>query len=398
MNFKKNKIAKALLMVGALSAGTAQAEIVFNGFASIVGGTVSTDALKSDGNGGTIPDDFNGYEDGSFDFSQDSLLALQASSDLGNGLSVTAQILARGENDWDPSFEWAYIAYEATDNLRLLAGRQRVPFYMYSDFLDVSYAYPWITPPQDVYSLAFDTFDGLAAIYTTNFGEFDTTFHAIYGGNKNEMIISGETVESPKFENMMGMSVTVNRDWLTLRAAYFQADMDIPLQNDGLGYLSDAWSATPYSDVASEFVIEGNSGEFLELGFQIDYNNFIIVGEYTDLTVDETPIAGGESMYIMGGMRFDDMLVHVTLGATDKALDNFISHVPTGADPALDGLIAGTQGYIDDAKNEASYVTLGLRWDFHDSAALKFEYTSYSDDINSDNDAGLFRTALVTVF
>ncbi len=41
---------------------------------------------------------------------------------------------------------------------------------------------------------------------------------------------------------------------------------------------------------------------------------------------------------------------------------------------------------------------LGARYDFHDSAALKFEYTDFSDDNNSNNDAGLFRVALVTLF
>ena len=66
--------------------------------------------------------------------------------------------------------------------------------------------------------------------------------------------------------------------------------------------------------------------------------------------------------------------------------------------PSLDALIDPTNAFTDSQISESNYVTLGLRWDFHDSAALKFEYTSYSDDLNSNNDAGLFRTALVTVF
>lgn len=379
-------IHKAMILSSAIMAGNTHAEIAFNGFASIVGGVTSS----SD-------ETLYGYDD-SFDFSQNSLLALQASTDLGEGLSVTAQILSRGNDAWDTGFEWAYIAYEVNDNLRILAGRQRVPFYMYSDFLDVSYAYPWVTPPEGVYSLPFDTFDGLAAIYTTSFGEFDTTFHATYGGNKDEAQLAGETIESPKFDNLVGMSITATREWLTLRGAYFQSGLNVPLENADLAALHTAWSGTPYLDVANEFIVEDDSAEFIEVGFQIDYNNFIIVGEYTDLTVDGTPILNEESMYIMGGMRIDNMLVHLTVGATDGKLNNFISHVPTGITPEFDELITGTEGYIDVSKEETSYVTLGLRWDFHDSAALKFEYTSYSDDLNSTNDAGLFRTAFVTVF
>jgi len=112
-------IHKVLILSSAILAGNSQAEITFNGFASIVGGvTTSSD------------EQLYGYDD-SFNFAPDSLLALQASSDLGDDLSVTAQILARGEDDWDPDFEWAYVAYDASDNLRILAGRQRVPFYIH---------------------------------------------------------------------------------------------------------------------------------------------------------------------------------------------------------------------------------------------------------------------------
>ena len=80
---------------------------------------------------------------------------------LGDDWAVTTQFVARGSNAWDLEAEWAYISFDASDERRLLFGRQRAPFYMYSDFLDVSYAYHWIKPPSGVYSLPFDVFDGI---------------------------------------------------------------------------------------------------------------------------------------------------------------------------------------------------------------------------------------------
>ena len=184
-------IHKALVLSSVIMAWNTQAEITFNGFASIVGGvTTSSDET------------LYGYDD-SFDFAQGSLFALQATSDLDNVLGVTAQIVSRGSEDWDPTFEWAYISYEATDELRLLAGRQRAPFYMFSDFLDVSYAYSWITPPTGVYDLIFDTFDGLGAIYNTNFGDFDSTFQFLYGRNNDELNAFGEQVDAD-FKGLLG--------------------------------------------------------------------------------------------------------------------------------------------------------------------------------------------------
>ncbi len=379
-------IHKALILTSSIMASNVQADVAFNGFASIVGGlTTSSDEL------------LGGYDD-SFDFSQDSLLALQASSDLADGLSITAQVLARGSDDWDTSFEWAYVAYDATDNLRFLVGKQRVPFYMYSDFLDVSYTYPWITAPEGVYSVAFDTFDGIGAIYTTNVGSFDASLHVIYGGNNSEMFVMNENVQAD-FNDLAGVSLTLTRDWLTLRAAYIQTELNIPVPDSDQGLeltgLINAWESQGYSNIAADMEVSEDTGSFVELGFQIDYENFLVIGEYTELTLDDTIMANEDSMYVLAGYRFDDMLVHVTYGENENSQSRMTGGIN---DPAVADLIAGTDALTDSLSKEFSYVTLGLRWDFHDSAALKFEYTSYSDDLDSNEDAGLFRTALVTVF
>jgi len=374
-------IHKALVLTSAIITGNVQAEVTFNGFASIVGGVTTSSSEQ-----------LYGYND-SFDFSEGSLVALQASSDLGEGLSVTAQILARGADDWDTGFEWAYIAYDASDNLRILAGRQRVPFYMFSDFLDVSYAYPWITPPQGVYSVAFDTFDGLGAIYSSSVGSFDTSLHVIYGGNTSEFDIGDETVK-PDFNDLAGVAITLTRDWLTLRAGYVQTEMNIDVQASKP--LIQGWQGAGFPDVAADIEVSKDTGSFLELGFQIDYENILVIGEYTELNLDGTTLPNQDSFYVLAGYRFDNILAHVTYGVDDDSRGRITAGVPVVA-PLLPLLIP-TNGLTDSQSNEASYITLGLRWDFHDSAALKFEYTSYSDDLNSVNDAGLFRTALVTVF
>jgi len=375
-------IHKALVLSSVIMAGSTQAEITFNGFASIVGGitTSSDETLYS-------------YDD-TFNFAPDSLLALQASSDLGEGLSVTTQILARGENDWDPDFEWAYIAYNASDDLRILAGRQRVPFYMYSDFLDVSYAYPWIEPPAGVYSLQFSTFDGIGAMYNTSIGSFDSSVHLIYGGNTTDLSIAG-ALQNSRLKNLMGGAWTLTRDWLTLRAAYFQADMfiDVP----PIEPLAAGWAAAGFPEIGDKLKVDDDKGAFTELGFQIDYNNILVIGEYTLLELNDTLLADeANSYFLMGGYRFDNILVHATYGWDDSSKSRITNGVPEIA-PLLPLLIP-TNGQTDGEASDSSYITLGLRWDFHDSAALKFEYTSYSDDLNSNNDAGLFRTALVTVF
>ena len=372
-----------LAVTSALLSGSLHAEIHLSGFASIVGGvTTSSD------------DSLYGYDD-KFDFKQGSLFAIQASSDLENGLGVTVQLTAKGQDDWDPEFKWAFLSYDVNDNLRVLAGRQRAPFYMYSDFLDVSYAYPWISPPNGVYDLIFDTFDGLGAIYNTTLGDVDASFHAIYGRNTDEIKAFGETT-TPDINGMTGLASTFTYDWLTLRASYFVAEVTIPF-ND-LSALSGGWQQAGQTEIANNTLIAEDDASFLEFGFQMNFDEIIVVGEYTKLEIKDTPLAEEKSYYVMAGYQFDTVLVHLTYGVDDNTNDIYSSAIPYGIADPIDFLKANTEGFLASQISEEKYLTLGARYDFHDSAALKFEYTDFSNENNSNHDAGLLRVALVTVF
>lgn len=372
-----------LAVASVLLSGSLHAEINFNGFASIVGGaTTSSD------------DSLYGY-DNDFNFKQGSLFAIQASSDLENGLGVTVQLTAKGVDDWEPEFKWAFASYDVNDNLRVLAGRQRAPFYMYSDFLDVSYAYPWISPPKGVYDLIFDTFDGLGAVYNTTLGDVDASFHGIYGRNTDEISAFGK-ISTPDINGMTGLASTFNYDWLTLRASYFVAEVSMPFAD--LDGLAAGWLGAGQNDIANNTTISEDDASFLEFGFQMNFDEIVIVGEYTKLEIKNTPLVEEKSYYVMAGYQFDSVLVHLTYGVDDNSIDNYTAEIPYGLDPGIDFLKANTEGFLNSQISEESYIMIGARYDFHDSAALKFEYTDFSDDNDSSRDAGLFRVALVTLF
>jgi len=378
----KKKLAFTSL-IAALISLPSQAEITFNGFASIVGGTTTSSN-----------DNLYGYDD-NFDFKEGSLFALQASSDLGEGLGVTIQLAAKGTDDWEPEFKWAFLSYDATDELRILAGRQRAPFYMYSDFLDVSYAYPWITPPTGVYDLIFDTYDGLSAIYSTSFGDVEASFHGIYGRITDKFDAFGETI-TPNVGDLTGLATTFTYDWLTLRASYFIADTTMPFSD--LEGLAHGWSQAGFEDVANNTRLSEDSSSFLELGFQINYDALIIVGEYTNLEIENSPLAEEDSYYVMAGYQFDSILVHVTYGVDENVNDIYTSDIPYGLHPDIDFLKGATEGFLYSQESEEEYVTVGVRYDFHDSAAIKLEYTDFTNKNNNSSDAGLIRAAIVTVF
>lgn len=357
-------------------------EINFNGFATVGTGITSK-------NGETL----DGY-DNNFGFKNKSLIALQASSDLGNGWGVTTQLLSRGSDDWKVDAEWAFVSYDASDEWRLLFGRQRAPFYMFSDYLDVSYTYPWITPPSGVYSLPFDVFDGVGSIYTSTIGDWDSTIHLSFGRNSDKVTLLGQE-RSPDFRDFFTATWSMNHDWLTVQASYARTIFSIPVSD--LQPLLDGWRATPFANVADNIEIASDKGWFAGIGTQIDYNDFLVISEYTEVHPGNNVFGNQKSYYVLVGKRFGDKLIHVTYGADTSSLDDIVKGVPTGLDPGIDLLIASSLAVQSSNDEKSNFYTLGFRWDVDSSVAFKTEYTHFNDK-KFGADANLFQMALVTVF
>ena len=379
------KIILPLALVGCCSFPSANsAEIDFSGFATFAGG-ITTDSEETYGE---FNDELN--------FSQNSLIALQASADLGNGWGVTTQLMSRGSDGWEIGAEWAFVSYDADNDWRILFGRQRAPFYVYSDFLDVSYAYHWISPPDGVYSLPFDTFDGIGVIKNSAVGSFDSTFHATFGRNRGELDAQGVVAESD-FSNTFSASWTLTRDWFTVRASYARTNFTVFDQS--VGQLADAWRSAGFSAVGDGIEINDDTGDFKGIGIIIDYENFLLVSEYTEINPENSLFAPNDSYYLSLGYRTDGGMFHLTYGA-DENEPNFglLDGVPSGLDPALDGLILLTQGTFQGLSEDSSFVTVGYKWDLDSPVSLKLEATAFSDDIDPNNDATLLQFAIVTVF
>jgi hypothetical protein len=167
------KIIFATAMTAALTA-TANAEVRINGFANVVGGMTGSDET------------LYGY-DNDISFSEESLFALQASSDINERMTATVQILARGADDYDVDFEWAYLTYQATSNTSISAGRFRLPLHRFSDSLDVGYSHHWIAAPRNVYEVPFNDLDGFRVDYSNFIGNFQINLGAAIGTFDNEV-------------------------------------------------------------------------------------------------------------------------------------------------------------------------------------------------------------------
>lgn len=170
---KMTKVALSLLV--ATSSMTVNAELTFNGFASIKAGMLFDDP-KDLNNNGIIESDENAYsgfitED--LSFKDNSLFAVQASADLTQGLSATIQLMAEGRDDFDVDARWAYLSYQLSDSWTVQAGRIILPAFYKSEFEKVGYAHNYNILPRSVYTpLAFSNVEGIRFNNNTYFGDW----------------------------------------------------------------------------------------------------------------------------------------------------------------------------------------------------------------------------------
>ncbi len=389
---KKYNLALAIalcMVVPLVQAG----DLNFSGFLSVGGGFV--DDENSAG--------YGGYDEEDLTFDK-NLLGLQVTGQVNEKITATAQLIARSENDYEVNAEWAYLTWQASDSIKVRAGRLRTPLYMYSDFLDVGYAYAWITPPREVYYLPFNNVDGVDFYTTETLGIFDISVQVYFGSFDDELTLGGAPSEA-KTRNQMGVAGTLGRDWWTLRAAYHQADLSVDVSSipinptTTMGGFATTLTALGYPNNAGRLLVEEDDAVFTEFGINIDTGRFIAAAEYVEFDPGEAVLSKNIRQYVMAGVRAGSWLFHVTGSqAKDEATHPEAGISANQAIPVFGNttaLIGTLQAIAESQVTERDVVSLGVRWDVASSTALKFQIDDVDDQTN---DQKVFSVALQTVF
>lgn len=299
-------------------------------------------------------------------FLQDSKFGLQVTAEVAEDMQAVAQILASAEdNNYSMDIEWAYLDYTASESTSIRAGRIKQPVFLISDYLEVGYAYPWIRPPAEAYSnMPVDSIIGLQLLYQTQIGGMNFGFQPYFGSNTEG--VPGQPTVNFFADNYIGMALRLENRAFTLQLSTFQTDVSTIDSGTG-GYDSEG---TAVLSVAS---------------LSWDINNFVGYTEYTtrDIEADTATLGSGfnavpfdalfsdqDGYYITLGYRMGKYLPHVTYATIDSE--------PAGAIP----------NYSQGARQES--VTLGLRYELNDSAALKMEYQTTELENNAGNQ-GLYQ-------
>jgi hypothetical protein len=367
-----------------LASFATQADVRINGFANLVTGiTTSSD------------ESLYGYDD-KLSFSEESLFAIQVSGDVNDKMSATAQLVARGNNDYEPEFEWAYLTYQATDKVSVSAGRLRLPLFKYSASKDVGYSYHWVNAPRAVYDVDFNNLDGVRVDYSDYSGDWEYNLQLGFGTVTNDLNTSVGPARL-EVENVVLVSAEAAYNYLKLRASYVTSKAS--LDNDTFNATFNSLRQVGLNTLADSMAFDNDTATFTGFGVEYDTFEWFIGGEWTQTKVEDSFNPTNTSFYLTAGFRSGKWTPSVTYEKQDannalKFLDQ-VAALPAQFQPTATAVVVGFQQPFAE---ENDIITLGVRYDLDTNVALKADISQYSDDINPLGDATLVRFAVNYIF
>jgi len=368
-------------MVSLTVTNTAHADIRINGFANLVGGITSSD------------DQLYGFTD-KIDFSQQSVFAIQIGGDVNEKITATAQIVARGDDDFKANFDWAYLTYNATDNTSVSMGRLRMPLFRYSASLDVGYSYHWITAPQSVYDVPFNNIDGIRVDHSGYSGDWEYNFQVAFGNINNDFVLAGE-IGNLTVDNVGLVTAEITYESWKVRGVYAagKATFDIPAFDVPFAQLAQI-----SAELSEGLAATQDTGIFYGATIEYDTLDWFVAAEYTGTEIEDSFYPKETNYYVTAGVRTGKWTPFITYEKSDLNRDakyvDGIANFPEPFQLPLTQLVVGIQQAV---KSENSTTSLGVRYDFGANIALKAAVSKNTNDITDEKDT-LLRFAVNYVF
>ena len=413
----------AILLLAMSTAHAESGDLNIYGFMSVGVAALDNDSVALD--------DF----ESDANFKQDTVLGIQISKQVNDSTTVTGQLVSRGIDDFKTEAAWAFVSFEATESTTLRMGRLRVPFFYYSEFLEVGYAYNWVRLPNDIYGIPFSSFDGADLVQNFSLGSVDGYVQINYGRQNNDLTLFQDTYTAD-IKNLAGISLNLTQGDFGIRLGVQQTEMSLDSVTDpaltaayrdlaiasatfdamanevtggtlvaannavnekseGLRRIDQAQSAAaglvaagmPISaSTLDDFNFEAKQANFYNAAFTYDNGDFSFITESTLLMYETGLMVDNRAWLASMAQRFSAVTVHLTYSNS------------------RDILSSGEKGDLQEAlklEGEDQSIILGLRYDYDVNTAVKFEVQHHDELVNQGEDgdqAMLYSFAVDVIF
>ena len=332
----------------------------------------------------------------------DSNFGVQADYAVNSWLSVTGQGLVRkdAQDDFGAELAWAFAKAKVSDDVSIRVGRMGLPAFMISDYRNVGYANTMLRPPAEVYSqMLFNTVDGADVIWQHSYA--DTTYTAQFAVGKSKVDIAG----GPSLEGRRVTALNLVAEHGPLTVRFGRVDGRLTLNNSAslatllntLNTVAAGYKFPQAAQLAKDIDVRDKKASFTSLGATLDWNDIVVQSEYakrkTDSYINDTT-----SWYVMGGYRIGKFLPyysHAKLSIDGSVHNGMPAACPAGYPAACTPTLATLNGIVSNlsytgvGQAEQQTDSIGLRWDFRSSVALKVQF----DRVRPNKGSGLLINA-----
>ncbi len=285
----------------------------------------------------------------------DSRLAAQVDAKFTDKFSGMVQVISEhgARETYRPELRLAQLKYAFTPSLSVRAGRLAPPIFMLSESYKIGYSMPWVRAPSEAYNLNV-LIDGVELSKRFNFGNTALTVQAMAGASeKAGLKLSDTRTLAGTIENG---SSTFFVSYSTVLVSSENAQLD-----QLLGFYRPALSA-----LADQYRVNDDELEFASIGYNYDPGSWFARGEVTRTTGEANLVAKTTNLFVSAGVRVGEFTPYATYGKVKLDSPTSIG----AADPI--GVINGALAGSSEARQS---LTIGSRWDFRESAALKLEFS-----------------------
>lgn len=344
---------------------------VFRGFGSV--GAAHSDYREADFTSSILKGSGTGATR-SLSFNLDSRLGAQLDATINKQWSAVVQVNVEQRYDlsYKPTVEWANVKYQATPDLALRAGRIALPIFLAADYRRVGFAYPWVRPPQEVYSgVPISNSDGADLTYRWQHAGVKHVTQAFYGATHIHLT----DTTSVDARGIAGLTHTAEYGAATLRVSAFTSVLNV----DVVRPLFDGFRqfGAPGAAIADRYDVIDKRMNVVALGLNYDPGKWFLMAE-GGTTNGHSFLGKSRGMYASAGVRTGEWtpyLIYSRTSPRDNTSDPGLS--TAGLPPPY--AAAATQlnmGLDTLLKARASQTTLaaGARWDVRPNMALKLQY------------------------
>ncbi|MFA0086485.1 hypothetical protein [Vibrio sp. 10N.261.51.F12] len=344
---KKTVVASLIALSFGASAASLD-DLKISGFGSVGIGKSNNDA------------GYAGYTSERFDTKQDTIAGIQFDFDINDKAKFTTQLVANGRYDFEPTIEVAYLSYKF-DGFTARAGKMRTPLFMYSDYIDVGYAYPMIRPSQEVYEhIIVNSYTGADLLIPFSIGETTLQLQPFAGVSQVEERDS--TWGEVDLNQTVGLTALWYVDDFTFRGSYVSTKTSYSAPGDLEIPPMDSDQTKAYV----EGILDDKKASFASIGAQYDNGSLLGVIEAMEMKM-EGRYSDVRAVSGLIGYRIDSVMPYFAMGWNKTTDDDERDNAPVG-EQTLNNF------------ERLSY-SAGTRWDFAQNMALKLDvtYVDYRD-------------------